>query len=467
MTQRKIEEVILVNLVLDIEYTRKVIPFLKEEYFKTPSEKVIFKEINEFMETYNNLPTKEALAICLSNRTGISTVDFAIINDFVATIDIDYIAPDRQWLVNASEKFCKDAAVFNALIESIGIVDDPESKISRDSIPDILSAALAVSFDHDIGHNYIEDADKRHDFYNADEERIPFDIDIFNKITKGGLPRKTLTVIMGPPGGGKTITLCHLAASYLASNQNVLYITLEMAEERISERIDANLMNTQMDDMKNLDKTRFLSKIDNIKSKTKGSLIVKEYPTAAAHCGHFKALVDELNLKKNFKPDIIIVDYLGICSSSRYKTGANIGNHLYVKSVAEELRGLAKVYNIPVITAHQLNRSGSVSSDPGMDSTGDSFGIPQTADLFLTIITSEELDGLNQIMFKQLKNRFNDLNYYHRFCVGIDKPKMKLYDLEDSAQANNNNNSGISSAPEKDSIFGNQKKKNDFSNFIV
>lgn len=468
--QRKVEEVILVNLMMNEEYTRKVIPFLKEEYFTDSVEKTLFKEINEFVLQYNAVPTKEALSIRLSDRTGVAPNDYKQATAFIDTVDVEYQHPNFEWLVKESEKFCQNAALTNAIMDSIHIIDGKSAEHSKDNIPQILSDALAVSFDHDIGHNYMEDAEKRYDFYNADEEKLPFDLDIFNKITKGGLNRKSLTCVLGPPGGGKTITLCHFAASYLSSGKNVLYITMEMAEERISERIDANLMNIPMDDMMKLNKDKFLSKINSIRNKTNGSLIVKEYPTAAAHCGHFKALIDELNLKKNFRPEIIIVDYLGICASARYKNGSNVGNHLYIKSVAEELRGLSKVYNVPVITAHQLNRSGSVSSDPGMDSTGDSFGIPATCDLFLTIITSEEMDGMKQIMFKQLKNRFNDLNYYHRFVVGIDKSRMKLYDIEDTAQMDRPTTNDVQeqyTPNENNSIFGNIKPKRDFSQFKI
>ena len=429
-----IENAILGNLVYNEEYGRKCIPFLKEEYFVSQTEKAVFRLIKEYVDNYNAFPSKEALAIDLSNKDGISEETFKQSKELISGLQYD---PETQidWLLDQTEKFCQDKAVYNAIMASIGILDDNSGKTSKGAIPQILSDALAVSFDTHIGHDFLEDADSRYDFYRRKEERIPFDIDYFNKITQGGLPKKTLNIALAGTGVGKSLFMCHCAAANLSKGYNVLYITLEMAEERIAERIDANLLDVSLDDLKLLPKDVYDKKIARVKGKTTGKLIVKEYPTACAGSANFRHLLNELKIKKNFEPAVIYIDYLNICMSSRIKHGANVNSYTLVKAIAEELRGLAVEFNVPVISATQTTRSGYSNSDVGLEDTSESFGLPATADfMFALIKQSEEMADLNQIVVKQLKNRYNDPGINSRFIVGVDRSKMRLYDVEGSAQ---------------------------------
>ena len=428
----RIETTILRNLVFNEEYSRKVIPFIQPDYFEQRTEKIIFEEITQFIVKYGNAITTEALAIELENRTDLSEMEVKETREITSSLTD---APaDNQWLEDTTEKWCRDRAIYLALMESIGIADGGDKEKNRDAIPSILSDALAVSFDNHIGHNYLEDYKERYESYHKKEDRIPFDLEYFNKITKGGLPNKTLNVALAGTGVGKSLFMCHMASSVLLNGRNVLYITMEMAEEKIAERIDANLLNVPIQDLVDLPRTSFENKVTNISKKTQGQLIIKEYPTASAHSGHFKALLNELALKKSFKPDIIFVDYLNICASSRYKGSANINSYTLVKSIAEELRGLAVEAEVPIVSATQTTRSGYGSSDVDLTDTSESFGLPATADLMFALISTEELEQLGQIMVKQLKNRYNDLSVFKRFVVGIDRAKMRLYDCEQSAQ---------------------------------
>ena len=428
-----IENVIFENLIHNEDYARKVIPFLKTEYFTNKSDQIVFDLIDEYVKKYNAFPTKEALEIDLSDKSGLNEEVYKNAKDNIRSITVTDIV-EMDWLLDKTEAFCKDKAIYNALIESIKIVDKKDDKISVGAIPKILSDALAVSFDTNIGHDFLEDSASRYEFYHKKEVRIPFDLDYLNKITGGGLPRKTLNIILAGTGVGKSLFMCHMAAHNLTQGQNVLYITLEMSEEKIAERIDANLMDTPLDQLKEMSLESYEKKIDRIRRKTTGKLIVKEYPTASAGSANFRYLLQELKLKKNFIPDVIYVDYLNICSSSRIKAGANVNSYTYVKSIAEELRGLAVEFNVPLISATQTTRSGFSNSDVGLEDTSESFGLPATADFMIAAITSEELQLLNQIMVKQLKNRYGDPNYYKKFVVGINRAKMKLYDVEESAQ---------------------------------
>jgi replicative DNA helicase len=428
-----IENVIFENLIHNEDYARKVIPFLKPEYFNNNSDQIVFGLIDEYVKKYNAFPTKEALEIDLSDKTGINEEVYKNAKDQIRSISVTDDL-DIDWLLDKTEAFCKDKAIYNALIESIKIVDKKDDHISVGAIPKILSDALAVSFDTNIGHDFLEDSVERYEFYHKKEVRIPFDLDFLNKITGGGLPRKTLNIILAGTGVGKSLFMCHMAAHNLTQGQNVLYITLEMSEEKIAERIDANLMDTPLDQLKEMSLEAYEKKIDRIKRKTTGKLIVKEYPTASAGSANFRYLLQELKLKKNFVPDVIYIDYLNICSSSRIKAGANVNSYTYVKSIAEELRGLAVEFNVPLISATQTTRSGFSNSDVGLEDTSESFGLPATADFMIAAITSEELQALDQIMVKQLKNRYGDPNYYKRFVIGINRSKMKLYDVEQSAQ---------------------------------
>jgi replicative DNA helicase len=428
----RIEQQILSNLIHDENYCRKVIPFLKREYFGDRKESVIVKEIIDFFNKYNKPLTQEILAIEVSNAKGVTDKEVADIGDYIKTLTKSPVNED--WLMESTEKFCKDRAVYLAIMGSIKIFEGKDPQHTQDAIPSILSDALAVSFDNHIGHDYLEDFANRFEFYHRVEEKIPFDLDMFNKITKGGLSRKTLNIALAGTGVGKSLFMCHVGASCLQQGKNVLYITMEMAEERIAERIDANLLNLTMDELKVVDKDIFEGRIEKLKKKTQGKLIVKEYPTASAHAGHFRALLEELKLKREFTPDIIFIDYLNICSSQRMKAGANVNSYTFVKAIAEELRGLAVEYNVPIVSATQTTRSGYANSDPGLEDTSESFGLPATADFMFALVSSEELENLNQIIVKQLKNRYNDPNYYKRFVVGIDRSKMKLYDVEASAQ---------------------------------
>ena len=428
----RIEQQILSNLIHNEHYCRKVIPFLKREYFGDRKESVIVKEIIDFFNKYNKPLTQDILAIEVSNAKGITDKEVADCGEYIKTLTGAPV--NEEWLMESTEKFCKDRAVYLAIMSSIKIFEGKDPQHSQDAIPSILSDALAVSFDSHVGHDYLDDFETRFEFYHRVEEKIPFDLDMFNKITKGGLSRKTLNIALAGTGVGKSLFMCHVAAGALQAGHNALYITMEMAEERIAERIDANLLNLTMDELKVIDKDIFEGRIDKLKKKTQGKLIVKEYPTASAHAGHFRALLEELKLKREFVPDIVFIDYLNICSSQRMKAGANVNSYTFVKAIAEELRGLAVEYNVPIVSATQTTRSGYANSDPGLEDTSESFGLPATADFMFALVSSEELENLNQIIVKQLKNRYNDPNYYKRFVVGIDRSKMKLYDVEASAQ---------------------------------
>jgi replicative DNA helicase len=432
MSTQTIERTTLSNLVYNEPYARKVLPFIKPEYFSDKTERVIFEEIHNFMDKYGNQPTKETLSIELDNRKDLNEEEFKRVLDVIKTLS--HAEVDMQWLVDTTEKFCKDKAVYNAILNGIQIIEGKDKTHTSEAIPSILSEALAVAFDQHVGHDYIENADERFDFYHKKEEKLEFDLEYFNKITKGGLPQKTLNIALAGTGVGKSLFMCHMAASTLMQGKNVLYITMEMAEERIAERIDANLMNITMDDLHDLPKKMFTDKLSKIQSKTNGKLVIKEYPTASAHSGHFRALIKELALKKSFKPDIIFIDYLNICSSSRFKGNATIGSYFYIKSIAEELRGLAVENNVPIMSATQTTRGGYANSDVGLEDTSESFGLPATADLMFALISTDELESLNQIMVKQLKNRYNDPGLNKRFVVGIDRARMKLYDCEQEAQ---------------------------------
>ena len=429
----KFELKILSNLIHDQDYMRKVIPFINETYFDNFSERSIFKEINNHITKYETLPTKSILGIEIENRNDLSEDMFKECLDVIDKLQEEKI--DQNWLIDTTEKWCKERAVYLALMESIKIADGKDKTRSRDAIPSILSEALSISFDDHVGHDYFGDADARFEFYHRKEDKIAFDLDMFNKITKGGLPRKTLNIALAGTGVGKSLFMCHQAASSLLNGQNVLYITLEMAEERIAERIDANLFNVDIKSLIDLPKPMYDTKVEKLVKKTHGRLIIKEYPTASAHAGHFKSLLNELSLKKGFSPDIIFIDYLNICSSSRFK-GSIVNSYTFVKAIAEELRGLAVEYDVPIVSATQTTRSGFGSSDVDLTDTSESFGLPATADFMFALISTEELEELNQIMVKQLKNRYNDPTMNKRFVVGIDRAKMKLYNLEDSAQSN-------------------------------
>ena len=428
----RIEQKILTNLIHDEHYCRKVIPFVKKEYFSERKEAILAQEIGSFFTKYNKPATKEVLQIEVSNRTDLTDKELAELDDYIGSLEHEPVNED--WMLENTEKFCKDRAVYNGVLQAIGIIDGRDKVNTKDAIPHILSDALAVSFDNHIGHDYLDDHDSRYDFYHRVEEKIGFDLDMFNKITKGGLSKKTLNIALAGTGVGKSLFMCHVGASHLVQGKNVLYITMEMAEERIAERIDANLLNLTMDELKVVDKDIYESRIEKIQKKTQGKLIIKEYPTASAHAGHFRALLEELKLKREFKPDIIFIDYLNICASQRMKQGGSINSYTYIKAIAEELRGLAVEYNVPIVSATQTTRSGYTNSDPGLEDTSESFGLPATADFMFALVSNEELEALNQIIVKQLKNRYNDPGFYKRFVIGIDRAKMKLYDVEASAQ---------------------------------
>jgi len=433
MINDRVECLILKNLIFNETYCRRVLPFLKAEYFSEMVEKLVFEKISEFILKYESRPSKEALVIAISNDSKVSSEVESTSKDMVVSFENTKV--DDNWLLEQTEEWCKDRAIYIALSSSIKIADDKKSKFSRGNIPKILTDALAVSFDPNVGHSYLEDVDERYAFYHKVEEKFPFDLDCMNKITKNGVPRKTLNVILAGTAVGKSLALCHMAASYFMGGKNVLYITLEMAEERIAERIDANLLNISLSDLQSVPKDMYEKKIEAIRSKTIGRLIIKEYPTATATTSHFRALLNELSLKKNFVPDIIFVDYLNIAASSRINNSNNINTYTYIKSIAEEFRGLAVECNVPIWTATQTNRAGYVSSDIGLENTSESFGLPATADFMIALSTTEELEQMGQILVKQLKNRYNDVSTLKRFVLGIDRSKMKLFDLEDSAQA--------------------------------
>ena len=429
----RIETTILRNLIYNEEYSRKVIPFIKPEYFEQRSEKVIFEEITQFIVKYGSAITIEALNIETENRTDLTETEIKEVREINESFTDSVV--ENQWLIDTTEKWCRDRAIYLALMESISLADGQDEKKGRDAIPSILSDALSVSFDNHIGHDYLNDYEERYESYHRKEDKIEFDLEYFNKITKGGIPNKTLNIALAGTGVGKSLFMCHMASSVLLQGKNVLYITLEMAEEKIAERIDANLLNIAIQNITDLPKQMFESKVTKLAQKTKGTLIVKEYPTASAHSGHFKALLQELALKKSFRPDIIFIDYLNICSSSRYRGNSNVNSYSYIKAIAEELRGLAVEANLPIVSATQTTRSGFGSSDVDLTDTSESFGLPATADLMFALISTEELEGLGQIMVKQLKNRYNDPTMNKRFVVGIDRAKMRLYDVEQSAQS--------------------------------
>ena len=428
----KVEFLILRNLLHNEEYARKVIPFLKPDYFEDVSQKIIFEEISKFIGEYNKLATKEILCIEVENRKDINDSSFKEVVEIIQ--NLEDVSSEFEWIIDTTEKWCRDRAIYLALMESIYIADGNDEERNRDAIPSILSDALAVSFDNHVGHDYLNDYEKRYELYHRKEEKIEFDLEYFNKITKGGLPNKTLNIALAGTGVGKSLFMCHVASSVLLQGRNVLYITMEMAEERIAERIDANLLNVPIQEITNLPKMMFENKVTNLSEKTQGSLIIKEYPTASAHSGHFRALLNELALKKSFRPDIIFIDYLNICASSRYRGNLSVNSYSYIKAIAEELRGLAVEANVPIVSATQTTRSGYGSSDVELTDTSESFGLPATADLMFALISSEELENLGQIMVKQLKNRYNDPTVNKRFVVGIDRAKMRLYDCEQSAQ---------------------------------
>ena len=428
----RIETTILRNLVFNEDYSRKVIPFIQPDYFEQKTEKVIFEEIVQFIVKYGSAITVEALNIEIENRTDLTEEQIREVREINNSLNDS--PADNQWLLDTTEKWCRDRAIYLALMESIHIADGNDDKKNRDAIPTILSDALAVSFDNNIGHDYLQNYEERYEFYHRQEDKIEFDLEYFNKITKGGIPNKTLNIALAGTGVGKSLFMCHVASSVLLQGRNVLYITLEMAEERIAERIDANLLNVPIQQLVDLPRQMFENKVTNLSKKTQGTLIIKEYPTASAHSGHFKALLNELALKKSFRPDIIFIDYLNICASSRYKSNLSVNSYSYIKAIAEELRGLAVEFNVPIVSATQTTRSGYGNSDVELTDTSESFGLPATADLMFALISTEELEQLGQIMVKQLKNRYNDPTIYKRFIVGIDRAKMRLYDCEQSAQ---------------------------------
>lgn len=426
------EATILRNLIYNEDYSRKVIPFIQPDYFEEKTERIVFEEVTKFIVKYGSSITTEALSIEIDNRTDLNESEIKNIYQFTKSLNDNPV--DYKWLLDTTERWCKDRAIYLALMESIHIADGKDEKKNRDAIPSILSDALAVSFDNNIGHDYFENYEQRYDFYNRKENRMPFDIEYLNKITNGGVPNKTLNIFLAGPNVGKTLMMCHIASSFLLQNKNVLYITLEMAEEEIAKRIDANILNIPINQFEDLPKNIFEKKVNKILERTKGRLIVKQYPTASAHAGHFKALINELQLKKSFRPDVIFIDYLNICASSRFKANSNVNSYSYVKSITEEVRGMVVELDVPLFTATQTTRSGFTSSDIEMTDVSESFGTAATADLLLAIISTEELDNMNQVMIKQLKNRYSDKSINKRFVVGIDRSKMRLYDVEQSAQ---------------------------------
>lgn len=427
-----VEEIILSNLVLNEEYSRKVIPFLREDYFSQQHHKLLYNLVDSYIKKYNGLPTKEALAIELSEKTGLSEQVFGESKKTLG--ELKQSESQIDWLLDTTEKFCQEKAIYNAIMQSISIIDDKTGNASKGAIPKILQDALGVSFDTSVGHDYLQDSDLRYDFYHRREDRIAFDLTLLNEVTRGGLPKKTLNMVLAGTGVGKSLFMCHAAANNLTQNKNVLYVTLEMAEEKIAERIDANLLNVTVDELMTLPKDSYDKKIEKLREKYVGKLIVKEYPTATAGSAHFRHLLNELRIKRNFTPDIIYIDYLNICSSSRIRSGANVNSYTYIKAIAEELRGLAVEFNVPIVSATQTTRSGYSNSDVELTDTSESFGLPATADFMIALISTEELSNLDQIMVKQLKNRYNDPNINKRFVIGVDRSKFRLFDTEESAQ---------------------------------
>ena len=454
----KVEFLILRNLLYNEEYLRKVIPFIKPEYFEDINQKIVFEEVMNFVTQYNQPTTKEVLCIEVEKRSDINDTAFKEVTKLISYLED--VPTDFDWLCDTTEKWCRDRAIYLALMESIALADGEDEKKDRDAIPSILSDALAVSFDTHVGHDYLLDYEARYESYHRKEDKIEFDLEYFNKITKGGLPNKTLNIALAGTGVGKSLFMCHVASAALLGGKNVLYITAEMAEEKIAERIDANLLNVPIQEITDLPKMMFESKVTNLAQKTQGTLIIKEYPTATAHAGHFKSLLNELALKKSFRPDIIFIDYLNICASSRYRGNSTVNSYSYIKAIAEELRGLAVEANVPIVSATQTTRSGYGSSDVELTDTSESFGLPATADLMFALISTDELEGLGQIMVKQLKNRYNDPTIHKRFVVGIDRAKMRLYDCEQSAQ-----DDIIDSGKEEEYNYEEQKPKKSFEGF--
>ena len=434
MTKLNLEQTILSNLISSSDYTRKVIPYIKEEYFQDSTEKVVFKTISLYVDRYKSPPEdKEIIKLDLQKAT-LNEEQYKVAKEYVDNLSSDISEEQFEWLVDETEKWCKDKAIYNAILSGIHIIDGKSKDQTADAIPSILIDALSVSFDTHIGHDYMEQYEERYDYYHEVEEKVPFDLEFFNKITKGGLPNKTLNICLAGTGVGKSLFMCHVAAASLMMGKNVLYITLEMAEKKIAERIDANLMNISLTDLHDLPKRMYESRIEKIQKKTQGKLIIKEYPTASAHCGHFRSLHSELLLKKSFKPNIIFVDYINICASQRFRYGSNVNSYTYIKGIAEEMRGLAVELNVPFVSATQTTRQGFTSTDIGLEDTSESFGLPATADLMFALISTEELEGLNQMLVKQLKNRYNDPTVNKRFIIGVERAKMKLYDVSQSAQ---------------------------------
>ena len=456
---QSIERTALSNLITNEDYARKVIPFLRSNYFKVREERIVFEEIQKFVDKYKKIPTKTALEIEVDNRKDLSQDDHSKIVKLITSLNSTDV--DLEWLLETTEKFCKDKAIYNAIVDGVEIIEGKDKKRTPDAIPDILTEALGVSFDNSVGHDYLADGQQRYDYYHKKEEKIPFDLEFFNKITKGGLPPKTLNIALAGTGVGKSLFMCHVASSCLAQGKNVLYITMEMAEEKIAERIDANMMNVEIKNLPELSKMMFNDKLTEIRKKTSGKLIIKEYPTASAHSGHFRGLIKELAIKKSFKPDIVFIDYLNICASSRFKGGANINSYTIIKSIAEELRGLAVETNVPFMSATQTTRTGFVSSDIGLEDTSESFGLPATADLMFALISTEALEEIGQMQVKQLKNRYNDPGMNKRFVVGVDRSKMRLYDVESQAQMEivDNGQNKLNTEFEKPSFGKNTKDK--------
>jgi replicative DNA helicase len=464
----RIETLILYSLIKNETYTRKVLPFLKEEYFSEKIERLLFNTISEFVSKYNALPTTEALLISINSSTQIKEHEYKDIGDYIQKeFNNDVVFPEEKWLLDKTEEWCKYQALRNAILNSINIIDDPASKIQTGSIPKLLTDALSVGFSTDIGHDYVNDSEKRYGFYHMIEQKLEFDLDLFNKITGGGVKKKSLFVIVAGTGAGKSLSLSHFAASFLNQNKNVLYITLEMAEEQIAKRIDANLLNVSMIDLDKIPKQDYDKRIERMKHKATGRLIIKEYPTASAHTGHFRVLLQELHLKKNFKPDVVIVDYLNIAASSRIKPGSLVNSYTYIKSIAEELRGLAMEFDVPCLTATQTNRQGQANTDLDFTDVSESHGLSATCDYMVGMVSTEELDKMNQVLFKQIKNRYGDISKYRRFVVGIDRDKMRLYDVEQSAQkdiADSGQEPGEDPIGFDKTAFGNRMNQNkDFS----
>ena len=454
---KTLEKAILRNLIHNEEYLRKVSPFLKEEYFTDSIEQIVYKKVSEFIDKFNAPPTLEAVEIACLNDKKITEDQYKEVQDYLK--DMLPEPTNDEWLFNQTEKFCKDKAVYNAILKSIAIIDGREKGVREDAIPTILQEALGVCFDSSVGHDYLEDTDARYEFYTRKENKLEFDIDMLNKITRGGLTNKTLNVLLASTGGGKSLVMCHMAAAWLRMGKNVLYITLEMAEERIAERIDANLLDIPIDQLSTIPKETFDNRVKKITDKTEGKLIIKEYPTSSAHVNHFRTLLTELQLKRSFKPDVIFIDYLNICASSRYKPSAGFNSYTIIKAIAEELRGLAVEFNLPIISATQTNRGGYGNTDVELTDTSESMGLPMSVDLMLGLIATEELDQLNQLMVKQLKNRYSDPSKYKRFVVGVDRSKMRIYNLEDSAQTNISD----SGQPQVDNKFEIKPRSNKFS----